>query len=595
MNVARTAIAAAVTTAGLGLAAFAAVSESSHAPIGADESTDHVALGHPDVKPELIAAIAKLRAGGDVAPEWPEGWPFDRMYNREAPVPSQCYTRTEGFHNPCYVCHQQRILGRENAMDDHVLQEAYEFSDVGFTNHWLNLYEDRTDRTAQIGDEEILDYVREDNYSELAGRLNEVGFEGYIPDLDGLEDGAAAFDANGFAKDGSDWVAFNYKPLPSTFWPTNGATDDVMIRLPKPFRQTSSGAASRDAYVANLSLLEMQIKDLDRLDGVPAFDETAFGEDVDGDGELGVATSVVKRRHYVGGASNVKVGDTIYPKGVEFLHTVRYLDVDPSGRVVASKRMKEVRYMYRALPMTRVGAAYLYLDEQYDKEEGKLPRHMTLHDTRSLQSETGWQVSGFIEDAQGRLRANTFEETMFCMGCHNSVGATVDKTFSFARKVNGDRGWGYIDLVGMPDAPAMGETMGEIEQYLERVGGGAEYRNNPEMADRFYHADGSLNRDAVHAATDVYDLVTPSAERALALNKAYRVIVMDQDYVFGRDAILEPPVNVYEIVDPEDAPTLPEDRRFSWDIRLDWDTAYASKAQVATEAEAGPSADAEED
>jgi len=28
------------------------------------------------------------------------------LYNPEALIPSQCYTKTDGVNNPCYVCHQ---------------------------------------------------------------------------------------------------------------------------------------------------------------------------------------------------------------------------------------------------------------------------------------------------------------------------------------------------------------------------------------------------------------------------------------------------------------------------------------------------------
>jgi hypothetical protein len=36
-----------------------------------------------------------------------------------------------------------------------------------------------------------------------------------------------------------------------------------------------------------------------------------------------------------------------------------------------------------------------------------------------------------LEDAQGELRLNTYEETLFRMGCHSTVGATIDRTLSF--------------------------------------------------------------------------------------------------------------------------------------------------------------------
>ncbi|RYZ89631.1 MAG: hypothetical protein EOO68_25235 [Moraxellaceae bacterium] len=46
--------------------------------------------------------------------------------NLEAPVPPQCYTKTEGRHNPCFTCHQiyDRSKGdlRMNQLDDGGLQ-----------------------------------------------------------------------------------------------------------------------------------------------------------------------------------------------------------------------------------------------------------------------------------------------------------------------------------------------------------------------------------------------------------------------------------------------------------------------------------------
>jgi len=46
----------------------------------------------------------------------------------------------------------------------------------------------------------------------------------------------------------------------------------------------------------------------------------------------------------------------------------------------------------------------------------------------------------------------------------------------------------------------------------------------------------------------------PSAERALQLNKAYKAIVDEQSYQFGRDAILTPHDVVYREVEM-DQPT----------------------------------------
>lgn len=518
------------------------------------------------------AVLALLRSSDEVIVPRPDVHPVSATNNREAIIPPMCYTRTEGKHNPCYVCHQDAQPGRENRMNDADLQSAYSFSDVGLENHWSNLFEDRSARVAAIGDDEILDWVGRDNYSELPERLRAVGFQGWIPDMAGLQKGAGAFDEFGFAKDGSHWVAFNYKPFPSTFWPTNGSTDDVMIRLPSVYRSDRQGRYSRDIYLANLSIVEANIKGLDEIE-TPLLDEKVVGEDLDGDGQLGQSRRLRLRGHYVGGAHEYFFQAGIYPQGTEFLHTVRYLAFADDGRVVPSTRMKEVRYLrkWQAMPKQTLGE--LYAEEGYSKDSGYLPGYTNLWDW-GLDNGMGWSVLGFIENRNGRLRAANYEETLFCMGCHNSIGATVDKTFSFARKVDGAAGWGYIDYQGMPDVPNRGESAGEYATYFERAGGGDEFRSNPEMRERWFKPDGRVDHERLKGK-DVYDIIAPSRERALQLNKAYRVIVEDQDYIFGRDASIVPPHNVYERVDNESSPTLPPDRVYEWDIRLDWSAAAA--------------------
>src|SRR5690606_3587674 len=84
-----------------------------------------------------------VRGSDAVVPPRVDAHPVTATYNREAVIPPQCYTRTEGRHNPCYVCHQDALPGRENTMNDAGLQVAYSFSDLGLTNHWQNLFEDR--------------------------------------------------------------------------------------------------------------------------------------------------------------------------------------------------------------------------------------------------------------------------------------------------------------------------------------------------------------------------------------------------------------------------------------------------------------------
>lgn len=492
------------------------------------------------------------------------------VYNLEAIVPPQCYTRHEATHNPCMICHQTYPFGsRPNYMDDKALQAEYSFSEVGVTNHWQNLFEDRSEAVSGISDQEVIDYIYTDNYSTLVEQLQSESWDGPVPVIENLHLGAGAFDQQGFALDGSHWVAFNYKPLPSTFWPTNGSTDDVMIRLPAAFREQSCNGSgySRDTYIANLAIVEAAIQDLDRV-SLPQVDENSFCSDLNGDGQLGVINEITRPESYVGNASDVSVTPMLYPEGTEFLHTVRYIGLDENMSINIPARMKEVRYMRKHTFYTPAELLSLYGNEKQEKIDGILPNFVSRGDS-GLDNGLGWLVLGFIEAADGHLRKQSEEETTFCMGCHTSIGSTIDQTFAFPRKVTGAAGWGYVNLQGMVDAPNVGETEGEILTYLKLVGGGNEFRENPEIIEKWFNEDGSVNETKVLAA-DVYELLAPSPERALTLNKAYMVIVQDQDFIHGRDASVTPAVNVYQTVDPETAPVLPAERQYDWDIRLDW-------------------------
>lgn len=530
-------------------------------------------LAEPDPAKSWTAEryLEALRASDRVLAPAPDVHPIHFMANREATVPPQCYTRTEARYNPCYVCHQDAIEGRENVMNDGDLQEAYSFSDLGMTNQWSNLFRDRSKLVAAITDERILRYIAGDNYSELPGRLREANFKGWIPDLRDLQLGAAAFDEHGFARDGSGWVSFNYKPFPSTFWPANGSTDDIMIRLAKSFRTDAAGNEVPDIYRANLAILEARIKGLDRITCLP-LDETKTGRDLNRDGTFGSIREITDVTSWVGAAVGSFMETHIYPAGTEFLHTVRYIGIGPDDRISPSVRMKEVRYMRKAKAYSKPVYARQYQLESFDKEAGNLPGYAELGD-HGLDNGNGWAVQGFIEDRRGRLRTLTYEENFACMGCHNSVGSTIDKTFGFPRKVDGAAGWGYINLKGMPDAPSRGDTRGEIATYLARAGGGSEFRNNDEMLKRWFRPDGSVDPVKLAQARDVYDLITPSRERALALNKAYFTIVEDQTYLFGKDPGIVPPLNVYDRIDNEKSPTLPPERIHRYNILLDWPVA----------------------
>ncbi|MBC7316653.1 MAG: hypothetical protein H5T70_09575, partial [Chloroflexi bacterium] len=141
------------------------------------------AAAQPLSKLDTAALMALRPASEDLAEA-------GRRYNPEAPIPPQCYTEIEGRYNPCYVCHQSNTdRERPNFMQDGGLQAEYAFSEAGMTNHYANLFIDRSAKVAAISDGAILDWIGQDNYSDLAGRLRAEGFEGWIPDLDGYADG----------------------------------------------------------------------------------------------------------------------------------------------------------------------------------------------------------------------------------------------------------------------------------------------------------------------------------------------------------------------------------------------------------------------
>lgn len=493
------------------------------------------------------------------------------VYNPESVIPPQCYTKTEGTNNPCYACHQsyQGDTDRTNQMKDAGLQGDYEFSELGTKNHWKNLFVDRRALIKDMSDEHIKRWINQDNYTAFIDRFsNKKDWQGEVTPIENLAYPERAFDKQGMAKDGSYWVAFNYKPFPSTFWPTNGSTGDAMIRLARAFRE-KQGAFSEDVYFVNLGLVEMTMKET-RQTSIPPVSEIIVGEDLDGDGKLNEnITKLLKRSHYVGDAGTIELTHLLYPLETEFLHTVRYIGVDEKGKIYNAPRMKEVRYMKKHNFKTKQMLASEYYLEAKEKNFENLPKINQMGD-KGINNNFGWTLNAYIEDAQGELRHQYDQELAFCSGCHKTIGSTLDQTFSFPRKVEGQAGWGYINLASQHDAPNIGEDQGEILTYMKRVGGGDEFRQNKEMLTKWFNPDGTVNRSKIEKASSVYELITPSPRRALDLNKAYLTIVREQSYLFGRDAIITEATNVLQQVDESQTP-LEKQYRYQWDMRLDWD------------------------
>src|SRR5262249_22241102 len=148
--------------------------------------------------------------------------------------------------------------------------------------------------------------------------------------------------------------------------------------------------------------------------------------------------------------------------------SVRYLDVE-GGRVRMAARMKELRYMRKTRWLTYSDLDLAGKAEMREKAQKPDRLKLIMGDAeRGIATGTGWRMQAFIEDASGELRPQTVEETAACIGCHGGVGATVDSTFSFARKLD-DRahasGWyalGDRGLEGIPD-PRRADGRGEYE------------------------------------------------------------------------------------------------------------------------------------
>jgi hypothetical protein len=498
------------------------------------------------------------------------------LLNRFAYIPPQCYTqtRTESGQvaNPCFVCH---VNSRPpNYVDDIELQQVMKLPPGAASNPWLNLFSPALERAAAVSDAELLAYVRHSNYFAadggiaLAERLaalpeawdgdGDAQWGGFVPDA------WFHFDAHGFDQrpDGnpSGWRAFAYYPLPGAFFPSNGSVGDALIRLDPALREDAEGHFSARIYALNLAIVEALI--VRRDVPIEAENEALWGVDLDLDGKLAVAHRVAfdarasgSRMHYVGRAYALEssgkfpIAAGLFPLGTEFLHTLRYLDVSAAGQVVMAARMKELRYAKKvrwfsdADLKAHVAAEIVDLDES---ASGAL--NVLWQFDRGVYNGQGWLLQAFIESNDGALRPQTYEESAFCIGCHGGIGATTDSIFSFARKLPAPAGgyfhWTQRDLHGLPE-PRRADGAFEYSFYLQQNRAGDEFRDNREIQQRFFDAAGALRPERARALhTDIAALLLPSPERALALDRAYRAVVLEQSFSRGRDATLAPSVHV---------------------------------------------------
>jgi len=507
--------------------------------------------------------------------------------SKSAYISSQCYTKTQdenlNTYNPCYSCHIDSVV--PNYIDDFDLQESYAFSENSKKNIFTNSFKDRTALVNAMSDEYILNYINQDNYKDANGDIilskrlkdefpsnwdfpfdgtKDKKWSGYIPDC------YFNFDEEGFDKDKdgkyTGWRAFAYTPFLGTFWPTNGSTDDVIIRLPSSMQNDKDGNFSKEVYKINLAIVESMIKKQDIL--IDEVDENDYDVDLNHNGVLdktstivykwnkpdGLSTypKVIYKNFYVGEAktklqeNTLHISPGLYPNGTEFLHSVRYIGVkDDNSSIKLANRMKELRYA-KKLSWNN----YIQLNNAANaeiKEKDAFPdrlRTITGNMETGLNTGLGWVYQGFIENKQGELRPQTYEETLSCIGCHSGIGAITDSTFAFARKDNthnqGWYHWSQKDLTSMKDR-ILKNGKGEYAFYLEQNKAGDEFRENEEVKAKFFDNTGNLIASEVDKIKDdITYLIYPSVKRALVLNKAYKVIVDEQSYIYGKDAHVKP-------------------------------------------------------
>lgn len=544
-------------------------------------------------------------------------------------IPAQCYIETSrGTQNACQYCHTnaayQEGLGNNNpqaGLEARIgnLQLEYAFAaydtvaPLAVVNRWENTLKPETLRAVVSGmgiDTTTWDmraYLRSDNWKQAYAKRPgdpkqwDAGvqspfrlFPGLDPaDLPAGSDGFVRSQQtkNGFFSDTQGWVtgwrSINFMPY-GIFTPMTGSVSGIYIRLPEKFMQREDGSFDLATYAQNLDLLERAIQ----------------GRLLPEDGKT-----------YLGKAKEVLVERGLYPLGTEFAHPLHYVDVRADGTDTSispfpgtrSRRVKEVRYMYKARdwqpsqfrPAEKAEGGGIYgNDEQGWVDNG-----------------AGWLLAGYIEDKEGTLRPQTREEMTQCIGCHSGItrtefptftsgtGNTIDSTWAMPRKFAGEPGWqemNYLLYTAEPDATEtttpgkarQGDPLnrdlgkGELRYFLETVVGASLYGDIPGAVENVlathirsangYSADwpelDTLSADSFqqaqalrqklmreftakggHLETDGSikgGLLYPPERDALAAAARYRQVVVSQRYTKGKDVFPETPVTFRHFRDP---------------------------------------------
>lgn len=562
----------------------------------------------------LLCLLSFYSVSGELQTPQPlKGEFIDRttLRNPYAHIPAQCYIETSGgTQNPCLYCHTNGVFkqqlgnnapqaGYEPLVGD--LQQEYAFAALryplmknGSINPWENVLfpEKLTDAVRQLNlDPNAWDmqvYVREDNwtaaYQQRPGNSLRWDsgidhpfrlFPGLDPaDLPADDDGFVRSDRaeNGFFNDGrgyiTGWRAINFMPY-GIFTPHSGSVSGIYLRLPAQFMQNDAGHYDLAVYQANVELLARAIQD--RLQANDS-------------------------KNYFGAAREIPVQRGLYPIGTEFAHPLHYVDIAADGQQAEispfpgtrARRVKEIRYMYKY-------KAFLpHAVPPGEKDEGA-----PIYASRTqgwIDNGAGWYLAGYIEDAQGKLRPQTPNELVQCVGCHSGnvfqesqprqvftsgTGNTIDSTWALPRQWT-THGWKEMDYLGyrlengvMTSSRAEPRNrehqQGEFRFFLDHVVGASLFGEMPENMEQllatvihpesgYSHAWRAREVQSAENALisqqerlklireftargDYLDaqgrilapLLYPTIAESLAAARRYRQTVVTQRYDFGKD------------------------------------------------------------
>lgn len=433
------------------------------------------------------------------------GAAYKPSYNEDSAIPVQCWIETSyGTQNACKYCHTNYLAGIKHGNNFPIAEDQilYSFPSPNLNKvNWRNVIypqeiiqrlKEENIKIPEPDDPENFEYVRTDNWrgaytkarpgsddswNNLANRdsdfqlfpaLNPDNLFPYSeenPTNGGLH---GYVDQEGFIRNKkgvhTGWRAVNFFPY-AIFTPFTGSVSGIYIRLPEEF-MTQGGKIDIEIYKNNLDLLEKNIKNAEM--------DSAF---------------------YYGDAAKIKVQKGFYPVGTEFAHPLHYVDLNADGEKghdldgvkgtrdidyefpgTRAKRVKEIRYMYKWKEVT--------LEDIGESEEGEseeIPQVIGKEWKGWIDNDAGWILAAYIEDRKGELRPQTTEELLQCLGCHSSVGNTVDAVWSFQRKLPGKIGWQEMNYgfykksephkTSLQDFYNENAGMGELEYFYYTVVG----------------------------------------------------------------------------------------------------------------------------